>query len=343
MSTKIIVEREIGNRMMRFETGQVAKQASGCVMVTYGDTVVMCTAMRANPRPGLDFFPLQCDYRERTSAAGKFPGGFRKREGAPNEKEILTMRLMDRPIRPLFPVGFYDEVQVQANVLASDRQTDGDVLAMNGASAALCISELPFQGPIGSVRLAQIDGAFVPFPSQDQLEESDLDLVVSGSKTAILMIEGFAREMPEDRMLEALEEAHRIIVTICEMQDELVAKAGKPKKQYDLPDYGPLRQRLTTAYYADLKAAKATPGKLERAEAVKAVKDRAKAEVLAADAFSRFEEEGVMNPAVGEAFRQNILERGGSEAPEALFERFRGRPPKIDALLRHCGIEGTTP
>ena len=133
---------------------------------------------------------------------------------------------MDRPIRPLFPAGFFDEVQIQANVLASDRQNDPDVLAMNGASAALAISPLPFQGPLGSVRLAQVNGEFIPFPTIDQLEESDLDLVVSGSKSAILMIEGFAREMPEDRMLEALDECHRIIRILCEMQDELVAKAG---------------------------------------------------------------------------------------------------------------------
>ena len=277
------VERKIGQETLSIETGLLAKQAAGSVLVSYGETTVLVATATGAPRAGIDFFPLTCDYRERTAAAGKFPGGFLKREGRPTMKETLTSRLIDRPIRPLFPEGFHDEVQVQAQTLSSDRQNDADVLAMIGASAALSVSPLPFEGPLGSVRLGQIDGQFVPFPTQDQLEESDLDLVVSGSKTAILMIEGFAREMPEDRMLEALEEAHRIIVTICEMQDELVAKAGKPKKQYDLPDYAPLRQRLTAAYYADLKAAKATPGKLERAEAVKAVKDRAKAEVLSAD------------------------------------------------------------
>ena len=163
----------------------------------------------APPRPG-DFFPLTCDYRERVAAAGKFPGGFLKREGRPTTKETLTARLMDRPIRPLFPEWFRDEVQVQSFVLASDRQNDGDVLAMNGASAALCISPLPFQGPIGSVRLGYVDGEFVPFPTHDELEESDLDLIVSGSKDAILMIEGFAREMPEDRMAEAIVTAHEL-------------------------------------------------------------------------------------------------------------------------------------
>jgi len=306
------VERKIGQETLSLETGLLAKQAAGSVLVAYGETTVLVAAATGAPRAGIDFFPLTCDYRERTAAAGKFPGGFLKREGRPTMKETLTSRLIDRPIRPLFPEGFHDEVQVQAQTLSSDRQNDADVLAMIGASAALSVSPLPFEGPLGSVRLGQVDGQFVPFPTQDQLEESDLDLVVSGSKTAILMIEGFAREMPEDRMLEALEEAHRIIVTICEMQDELVAKAGKPKKQYELPDYGPLRERLTTAYYADLKAAKAVPGKLERADAVKAVKDRAKAEVLtaeagAADAVSEADFSHVWHALEEQAVRELIL------------------------------------
>jgi polyribonucleotide nucleotidyltransferase len=274
------VERRIGDQVFAIETGFLAKQAAGSVLVTFGDTTVLVAAATGAPRPGIDFFPLTCDYRERAAAAGKFPGGFLKREGRPTMKETLTSRLIDRPIRPLFPEGFYDEVQVQASVLSSDRQNDPDVLAMVGASAALCISPLPFQGPLGSVRLAQIDGRFVPFPTQDQLEESDLDLVVSGSPTAILMIEGFAREMPEDRMLEALEEAHRYIRILCEMQEELVRKAGKPKKEYVLADYSSLRDRLTRDYLGELKAAKALPGKQDRGQAVKALRERAKAEVV---------------------------------------------------------------
>jgi polyribonucleotide nucleotidyltransferase len=186
---------------------------------------------------------------------------------------------MDRPIRPLFPDGFYDEVQIQASVLSSDKQNDGDVLAMNGASAALCVSQLPFRGPLGSVRLGHVGGVFVPFPTQDQLEESDLDLVISGSETAVLMIEGFAREMPEERMLEAIAEAHRIVRELCAMQHELVRQAGKPKKDYVLADYSQLRNRLTDGYLAALKGAKGLQGKQERAEAVKVVKERAKAEV----------------------------------------------------------------
>ena len=276
---KVRVERQIGDQILSIETGLLAKQAAGSVLVQYGDTSVIVAAATGAPRPGIDFFPLTCDYRERAAAAGKFPGGFLKREGRPTMKETLTSRLIDRPIRPLFPEGFYDEVQVQASVLSSDKQNDGDVLAMNGASAALCISPLPFQGPLGSVRLAQIDGRFVPFPTQDQLEESDLDLIISGSETAVLMIEGFAREMPEDRMLEAIAEAHRIVRELCAMQHELVQKAGKPKKEYVLADYSQLRDRLTRDYLGELKAAKAIAVKQDRGQAVKALRERAKAEV----------------------------------------------------------------
>jgi polyribonucleotide nucleotidyltransferase len=276
---KVRVERQIGDQILSIETGLLAKQAAGAVLVQYGDTSVIVAAATGAPRAGIDFFPLTCDYRERSAAAGKFPGGFLKREGRPTMKETLTSRLIDRPIRPLFPEGFYDEVQVQASVLSSDKQNDGDVLAMNGASAALCISPLPFQGPLGSVRLAQIDGRFVPFPTQDQLEESDLDLIISGSETAVLMIEGFAREMPEDRMLEAIAEAHRIVRELCAMQHELVQKAGKPKKEYVLADYSHLRDSLTRDYLNDLKAAKSIAVKQDRGQAVKALRERAKAQV----------------------------------------------------------------
>jgi polyribonucleotide nucleotidyltransferase len=313
------VERQIGEQILFIETGFLAKQAAGSVLVGYGETRVLVAAATGAPRPGIDFFPLTCDYRERVAAAGKFPGGFLKREGRPTMKETLTSRLMDRPIRPLFPEGFFDEVQVQAQVLASDRQNDPDILGMVGASAALCVSPLPFRGPLGSVRIAQVNGQFIPFPTQDQLEESDLDLVVSGSPTAVLMIEGFAREMPEDRMLQALEEAHRHIRTICEMQDELVRKAGKPKKEYVLADYSGLRDRLTRGYLAELRAAKAIAGKHDRGQAVKALRERAKAEIApsepaatakAGDAggFSDTDFAHVWHALEEQAVRENILD-----------------------------------
>jgi polyribonucleotide nucleotidyltransferase len=220
---KVRVEKRIGASTLSIETGQLAKQAAGSCLVQYGETIVLTAVADGPPRnAAADFFPLTCDYRERTAAAGKFPGGFLKREGRPTTKETLTSRLMDRPIRPLFPEWFRDEVQIQSFVVASDRQNDADVLAMNGASAALEISPLPFQGPIGSVRLGRVNGQFIPFPTQDDLEESDLDLIVSGSKDAILMIEGFAREIPEADMADAILECHRIIKEICNLQLELV-------------------------------------------------------------------------------------------------------------------------
>ena len=264
---KVRVEKQIGASVLSIETGELAKQAGGSCLVQYGETVVLVAAVAADPRPGIDFFPLTCDYRERTAAAGKFPGGFIKREGRPTTKETLTARLMDRPIRPMFAAGYRDEVQIQAMVVASDRQNDGDVLAMNGASSALLLAGPPFEGPLASVRLAQIDGQFVPFPTQDELEASDLDLIVSGTKDAILMIEGFAREMPEDRMAAALLEAHRYIREVCDLQQELVHKINPEKQVFESPvdEFAPV---LRQAAYDRLRAAKQTSGKQARAEAV---------------------------------------------------------------------------
>ena len=179
-AVKVVVEREVGGRKLSITTGEIAKQADGCVLVQYGDTVVLVAAQSGPARPGIDFFPLTCDYRERMAAAGKFPGGFLKREGRPTTREILTSRLIDRPIRPLFPKGYTDEVQVMANVLAFDHENDPDVLAMLGASAALSIAPVPFQGPIAAVRVAHVDEQFVLLPTQEQLDQSDLDLIVSG-------------------------------------------------------------------------------------------------------------------------------------------------------------------
>jgi len=288
---KVRVEKQIGKSTLSFETGVLAKQAAGAVLVQYGDTVVLVATAAGPPRGNQDFFPLTCDYRERTAAAGKFPGGFIKREGRPTTKETLTSRLMDRPIRPLFPKGYFDEVQVQAMVVASDKQNDADVLAMNGSSAALHISPLPFEGPIASVRVGRIAGAFVPFPTQEDLEESDLDLIVSGSSDAVLMIEGFAREMPEDDMVNAILFAHDVIRQVCDMQRELAEKVGVTKAPVELaPDDG-LFGRIKDRYYDEYKAAKQTEGKQARGEACAGVKAKAVAEFIpdptAADAICR--------------------------------------------------------
>ena len=277
---KVRVEKQIGAGILSFETGYLAKQAAGSVLVQYGDTVVIVAAATGAPRAGIDFFPLTCDYRERSAAAGKFPGGFLKREGRPTMKETLTARLMDRPIRPLFPDGFHDEVQIMAGVLASDKQNDGDMLAMNGASVSLGLSNLPFQGPLGSVRLGLIDGQFVVFPTQTQLEESDLDLIVSGSRDSILMIEGFARELPEDQMNAAIETCHNYIREIIDLQEELYRKVGKVKPEWVPAADDGVYDRLMSGYYDAMKQAKAIEGKLARAEAVSAVKAQATAALI---------------------------------------------------------------
>ncbi|MGD9125776.1 MAG: polyribonucleotide nucleotidyltransferase [Planctomycetia bacterium] len=279
-NVKVRVEKEIGGQVFSIETGELAKQASGSCLVQYGETVVLATATTGAPRPGIDFFPLTCDYRERVAAAGKFPGGFLKREGRPTMKETLTARLIDRPIRPLFPEWFNDEVQCQAFVLASDRQNDGDVLAMNGVSAALAVSPLPFLGPIASVRMAYVEEKFVPFPTQEQLEESDLDLIVSGSKEAVLMIEGFARELGEDVMAEAIMTAHGYIKEICDMQLELIEKVQPVKNEYEIPEPDGLLDTLKEKYYDALYEAKHTEGKQARAEACDALKEKAVAEMI---------------------------------------------------------------
>ncbi len=271
---KIRVEKQIGKQVLSFETGFLAKQASASVIVQYGDTVVLNAVTTGPARPGIDFFPLTCDYRERTSAAGKFPGGFLKREGRPSTKETLTSRLMDRPLRPLFPEGFNDEVQVQSVVVSSDRQHDGDVLAMNGAAAAVHMSKLPFNGPVASVRLGRIADQWVVFPTHDELEESDLDLIVSGNESSVLMIEGFAREMPELLMFEAIESAHGYIRELCALHNELKRQVAIEKATFVPVGDGGLFDRLRSQYYDRLRSAKSTEGKQARAEAVSQVKEQ---------------------------------------------------------------------
>jgi len=277
---RIRVERKIGRQTLSMETGLLAKQAAGSVLVQYGETVVLVACATSDPRPGLDFFPLTCDYRERYAAAGKFPGGFLKREGRPTTKETLSARLMDRPIRPLWPQGFKDEVQVQAFVIASDQQNDGDVLAMNGAGAALHISPMPFQGPIASVRVGKVDGELIAFPTHDELESSELDMIVSGSTKEVAMIEGFANEMPEDEMMEAIQFAHQAVRDIIELQEELYQKASPEKVEYVPPEDDGLFDRLKNDYYDPFKTAMQTPGKQDRADAVRELRDRAQQEII---------------------------------------------------------------
>ncbi|MBW7989346.1 MAG: polyribonucleotide nucleotidyltransferase [Planctomycetes bacterium] len=225
------VERQIGSRILSIETGRIARQADGAVLVQYGDTVVLVAAVTAPPRfDDIDFFPLSVDYRERHSAAGKFPGGFIKREGRPSTKETLTARQIDRPIRPLFPEGYFQEVQISANVLSADQENDPDVLAMIGASAALTISKIPFLGPIGACRLGRVNGQFVVNPTHKQLAEGDLNLLLGGRKDAMNMIEIGAKQLPENVIADAIATAQKTVTQVCEMIEELREKVGVEKE-----------------------------------------------------------------------------------------------------------------
>src|ERR671930_773444 len=221
----------VGRDEIMFETGKLAKQADGAVLVRGGDTMVLATAMgRTEAREGADFFPLTVDVEERMYAAGKIPGGFFKREGRPTERAILTARMIDRPIRPLWPKGFTNEVQVICTTLSADLVTPHDILAINGASAALMISPLPFMGPVGAVRMGRIDGELVVNPTLPELEEeSTLDLVVVGTKEGLTMVEAGGGATPEAPLLDAVPVWHREITRLCETQEELRRQAGKPK------------------------------------------------------------------------------------------------------------------
>lgn len=282
MSKHVIrVEREIAGRTLIFETGKVAKLCGGSVMASYAGSTVLATVVHAGPREGidLDFFPLTVDYREKTSAAGKFPGGFRKREGAPNEKEILTMRMIDRPIRPLFPDGFIDEIQVQAWVMSHDGENDTDVLAGTAASAALAISDAPFEGPTATVRVGRIvtdQGAqFVLNPTVSQLDYSDLDLVLAGHKDGLNMIEVGAAEISEDDMVAAIEFGRQGILEILSAIEELVRKAGRPKAEPNLVLPPPeVVEQVKKLVEADLTAARQIPGKAERGDKVDEIRAR---------------------------------------------------------------------
>jgi polyribonucleotide nucleotidyltransferase len=223
-------EVKIGKHTLTLETGRMAKQADGAVFVTYGDTAVLVTAVASDDiREGIDFLPLTVDYREKTYAAGKIPGGFFKREGRPSEKETLTCRLIDRPVRPLFPEGFCNETQICATVVSHDQENDPDVLSIVGASAALAISQIPFVKLIGAVRVGRIDGEFVANPDKTDLEQSDINLVVVGTKEALVMVEGGAKEIDEETMLSAIEFGHHMLRDIIEAQRQLVERCGKFK------------------------------------------------------------------------------------------------------------------
>jgi polyribonucleotide nucleotidyltransferase len=273
---------EIGGQEISLETGRLAKQADGSVLMRCGDTVVLCTAVGARePRPGGDFFPLTVDVEERMYAAGKIPGGFIKRESRPSERATLTARMTDRPIRPLWPKGFRNEVQVVSTVISTDQINAFDILSINGASAALMLSGLPFDGPIGAVRIGMIDEDFIINPTIQEIEESSLDLVVAGSKDAISMVEAGANEVDEDALLEALQIAHEEIVNICAAQEALASRAGKPKWDVAAAEVDEdLVGKVEKAVGAGLEDATQEQGKLERRDKLVALRTEALEKVL---------------------------------------------------------------
>src|SRR6266705_5816086 len=226
-----------GRHTLTLQTGEIARQAGGAVLASLDDTVVLVTAVaRQEAKPGQDFFPLTVDYQEKTDAAGRMPGGFFKREGRPSEKETLTSRLIDRPIRPLFPDSFYNEVQVIATVMSVDPEIDPDIPALIGASAAIALSGIPFDGPIGAARVGYLDGQYVLNPSKTELTTSKLDLVVAGTEAAVLMVESEAKELPEEVMLGAVVYGHQQQQAVIELIHQLVEETGKPLWDWQSPE-----------------------------------------------------------------------------------------------------------
>jgi len=313
MSDVHTVSREIGGRTLTIETGRIARQAGGAVLVRYGETVVLVAATTAPPRfDDIDFFPLSVDYRERHSAAGKFPGGFIKREGRPTTKEILTARMIDRPIRPLFPEGYFQEVQIMASVLSADQENDPDVPAMIGASAALCISEIPFQGPIGTCRVGRVNGEFIVNPTHPQLAESDINVLVGGRKEAINMLEVGAKELKEDVVAEAIRTAHEAAGQVIEMIEELQQKAGV-EKVIPLAEIDENLEQTIRAEITDkLRELKSIPGKQERNNAVNALLDEVKTRYCGEEAGEAKADKGIIKRILSkiecEVLRKMILD-----------------------------------
>ena len=293
------ITAQVGDKQIVIETGKIAKQADGAVTVQLGDTIVIVAAVAATKaKAGQEFFPLTVDYREKAAAAGRFPGGYFKREGRPTEKEILTCRLTDRPIRPLFPKGWYNEVQVQSILLSADGENDPDILSIIGASTALMVSDIPWAGPLGAVRVGRVNGKFVANPTHSEMKESDLDLVYVGNETDIVMYEGSAKEISEADFNAALKFGHEAVQPIIAAQKELVARAGRKKREITLnvaPDE--VLQEAKKLVGDRFVPALLTPGKLAREAAVKAIQDEVGAKLV-----EKFGEEKVTEFIIKDAF-----------------------------------------
>src|SRR6476469_2410547 len=276
------VTAQIGANSINIETGKIAKLADGSVVVTCGDTMVLASAVSATTvKEGQDYFPLTVDYREKAAAAGKFPGGYFKREGRPTEKETLTSRMTDRPLRPLFPQGYFYDTQVISILLSADGENDPDILSMNGASAALAVSDIPFKGPIGAVRIGRVNGEFVANPTHTDRLQSDLDLIYVGTENDVIMIEGAANELPEAEFMKALEFAHGHAREMIRAQKELAAQAGKPKRDMPLLNVKPELLEIAYQVAGDrLEHALRTEGKSARAKAIDALRAEVKKAIL---------------------------------------------------------------
>ncbi|MBN8420381.1 MAG: polyribonucleotide nucleotidyltransferase [Verrucomicrobia bacterium] len=303
---------QLGAGSLEIETGKFAKLADGAVTVRLGDTIVLVTAVSATKvKDGQDFFPLSVEYKEKASAAGRFPGGYFKREGRPTEKEILTCRMTDRPLRPLFPKGYYYDTQVVAILLSADGENDPDICAMNGASAALCVSDIPFAGPVGAVRIGRIHGEFVVNPTQSQRLDSDLDLVYVGNKTEVVMIEGAANEIPEAEFVKALHFAQAEVAKLVVAQEELTKLAGKAKREVPLMLVKDELLEIAYAVAGDrIEGALYTPSKVARGKAVGALKDEV-AEAIKAKfpEATGFEVSQAFDYLQKKAFRISILDK----------------------------------
>ena len=335
------ISAQVGDKQIIIETGKLAKQADGAVTIQLGETIILVAAVAATKaKEGQDFFPLTVDYREKAAAAGKFPGGYFKREGRPTEKEILTCRLTDRPIRPLFPKGWYNEVQVQTVVLSADGENDPDILSIIGASAALMVSDIPWDGPLGAVRVGRINGKFIANPTHAEQAESDLDLVYVGNATDIVMYEGAAKEISEADFNAALKFGQECCQPLIAAQKELAARAGKKKREITLnivPDE--ILQEAKKLAGDRFVPALLTPGKLARETACKAIQNEVGAKLL-----EKFGAEKVTDFVVNDAFyyiqkeavRSLILD-GGKRLDGRSFDQVRPISSEVGFLPRAHG------
>ncbi|MEP6708506.1 MAG: polyribonucleotide nucleotidyltransferase [Verrucomicrobiota bacterium] len=306
------VTAQIGATHISIETGKIAKLADGAVVVSCGDTMVFTSAVSAaTMKEGQEWFPLTVDYREKAAAVGKIPGGYFKREGRPSEKETLTSRMTDRPLRPLFPQGYFYDTQVISILLSADGENDPDILAINGASAALCVSDIPFQGPIGAVRVGRVNGELVANPTHAEREQSDLDLVYVGTENDVIMIEGAADQLPEEDFVKALEFAHQHAREMIRIQKELASQVGKPKREMPLLNVKPELLEIAYQVAGDrIEGALYTEGKVARGKAIEALREEVKAAMLAkhpeADKFAISQ---AFDYVQKKAFRISILDK----------------------------------